>query len=97
MSEPMSSTPRQSSDKTLASVHSMTVDDTTEVKPPVAVAAPESTVVTGKKLAVIFVAMCVYLSIVHFLRFTYFFLFRQVVVASVNRPGSNHLVCVYST
>ncbi|KAJ3931551.1 MAG: ABC transporter [Lentinula lateritia] len=35
----------------------MTVDDTTEVKPPVAVAAPESTVVTGKKLAVIFVAM----------------------------------------
>ncbi|KAJ3873568.1 ABC transporter [Lentinula edodes] len=57
MSEPMSSTPRQSSDKTLASVHSMTVDDTTEVKPPVAVAAPESTVVTGKKLAVIFVAM----------------------------------------
>ncbi|KAJ3899468.1 ABC transporter [Lentinula edodes] len=57
MSEPMSSTPRQSSDKTLASVHSMTVDDNTEVKPPVAVAAPESTVVTGKKLAVIFVAM----------------------------------------
>ncbi|KAJ3850785.1 ABC transporter [Lentinula lateritia] len=35
----------------------MIVDDTTEVKPPVAVAAPESTVVTGKKLAVIFVAM----------------------------------------
>ncbi|KAH7869788.1 major facilitator superfamily domain-containing protein [Lentinula edodes] len=57
MSEPMSSTPRQSSDKTLASVHSTTVDDNTEVKPPVAVAAPESTVVTGKKLAVIFVAM----------------------------------------
>ncbi|KAJ4474439.1 ABC transporter [Lentinula aciculospora] len=56
MSEPMSSTPRHSSDKTLASVHSRTMDDTAEGKAPVA-APPESTVVTGKKLAVIFVAM----------------------------------------
>ncbi|KAJ3797369.1 ABC transporter [Lentinula aff. detonsa] len=63
MSEPISSTPRQSSDKTLASVHSATMDDTAEGKaapvtgkvPPEA--ALESTIVTGKKLALIFVAM----------------------------------------
>ncbi|KAJ3980564.1 ABC transporter [Lentinula detonsa] len=62
MSEPTSSTPRQSSDKTLASVHSATMDDTAEGKAApvpgkVPEAALESTIVTGKKLALIFVAM----------------------------------------
>ncbi|KAJ3997132.1 ABC transporter [Lentinula boryana] len=62
MSEPISSTPRQSSDKTLASVHSTTMDDTAEGKAATVTgkgpqAAPESTIVTGKKLALIFVAM----------------------------------------
>ncbi|KAJ3709983.1 major facilitator superfamily domain-containing protein [Lentinula raphanica] len=60
MSELKSSTPRQSSDRTLASVHSATMEDNDNAngKSPVAPHPhPESTVVTGKKLALIFVAM----------------------------------------
>ncbi|KAF9075506.1 ABC transporter [Rhodocollybia butyracea] len=51
----MAATPRQSSDPTLASVHSSTKDNSAEKT--LAIAPDESAVVTGKKLAVIFVAI----------------------------------------
>ncbi|KAE9398246.1 MFS general substrate transporter [Gymnopus androsaceus JB14] len=59
MSHPGSSKPRDSSDKTLTSVHSVPMEDNAEagVEKAAVVQPPESTILTGKKLAIIFVAM----------------------------------------
>ncbi|KAE9406660.1 transporter [Gymnopus androsaceus JB14] len=57
MSHPGSSTPRDSSDRTLASIHSTTMEDHGVAEKSAVVQPPESTIVTGKKLAIIFVAM----------------------------------------